>query len=210
MTNPFPRFAGLRATLLGALAVALVAAACETPMPTTAEVEAMDVAAAERRAVPLLQDVDAYYVDGRQVSRAEAQALAPEQIARIEVRKTPDQGEIRIVTVGSPEAGTAEQPGRVQFRVQSAPAGEERVEVWAPSRDPQAGARVQLRGPNPSFDGLILIDGQVATPAQMGDLGPDRIVSVEVIKGAAAAQHHTDPRAANGIIRITTRPAAGN
>ena len=55
-----------------------------------------------------------------------------------------------------------------------------------------------------SFTGLILIDGRVASPAEMRALDPRRILTVEVTKGPAAAQQHSDPRARDGIIRITT------
>jgi hypothetical protein len=42
----------------------------------------------------------------------------------------------------------------------------------------------------------------------MRSIGADRIHSVEVVKGAAAAKMYDDPRAANGVIKITTKAAA--
>ena len=185
MTNPNPRFGALRATMLTIVAAAVAVAACETRLPTTAEVEAMDARAAERQASPMMTSGAAFVIDGRPATAAEAHALTPEQIVQIEVLKNESgTGEIRITT-GSAASG---QPRRVSGTAIETPAGEsrERTDI---SR----------------FEGLILIDGVVSTPARAHALDPNRIASVEVVKGAAAGDQHDDPRARHGIIRITTR-----
>lgn len=186
MSKPIPRFGALRTAALAVLGLAAVAAACETRMPTTAEVEAMDAASAERRIRPMLAGDAAYLIDGRAATAEEAHAIAPAQIAQIEVRKTESgTGEIRITTLAYADANG--------IRRQSAP-GEE-VVVTGEGRP-----RTEIA----TFEGLILIDGVVATSAQAAALEPSRIVSVEVVKGDAAAAQHPDPRARNGVIRITT------
>lgn len=90
---------------------------------------------------------------------------------------------------------TAVGPTRVMVR--EMPAGE-------------AGERRELRIDQPlkRFDGLLLIDGVRAEEAALRALPPDRIVSVEIIKGARAAElHPNEPAAARGVIRVTTKAA---
>ncbi|HEX2166719.1 MAG TPA: M56 family metallopeptidase, partial [Longimicrobiales bacterium] len=53
---------------------------------------------------------------------------------------------------------------------------------------------------------LIIVDGVIVDESfSLNRLAPDVIESIEVIKGAAALQLYEDPRAANGVIHITTR-----
>ena len=59
--------------------------------------------------------------------------------------------------------------------------------------------------PKRKFDGLLLIDGRITDASELDRIAPDRIESVEVIKGAAATQAFTDPRAANGVIKVTLK-----
>lgn len=190
MTNPIPRFAVLRAATLAFLGGGALLAACETRLPSTPEIEAMDARGAERRVGHMIFDTPEYVIDGRPATAAEAHALKPEEIARMEVRKTENgRGEVRITTLAATNGSLPRRqagPGDVLVQV---PAGESRE-------------RMEMS----RFEGLILIDGVAATPSQASALDPNRIVSVEVTKGSAAAQHD-DPRARNGVIRITTRPA---
>jgi TonB-dependent SusC/RagA subfamily outer membrane receptor len=39
----------------------------------------------------------------------------------------------------------------------------------------------------------------------MNTIAPDQIQSINVIKGPAASAKYNDPRAANGVIEITTK-----
>lgn len=67
-------------------------------------------------------------------------------------------------------------------------------------------ARIRLRG-QPHSDRqepLIFIDGELASPWRMQELSPDRIESIEVIKGAAAARLYGET-AASGVIHIITK-----
>jgi beta-lactamase regulating signal transducer with metallopeptidase domain len=208
MNARLPRLARLRAGALGILGLALFAGACESPLPTTAEVEAMDVASLERRAMTVQAAGTGgnvtYYVDGKQVTPEEARALAADRIAQMDVSRAQGQGAgvVHIYTK-SPEAAASVQatggggaPGTVVVR-------DEQGMTFRASRG-QATASL-----SDGFDGLIVVDGQVVDRAALNRLSPDAIERVEVIKGAAATRVYSDPRAANGVIRITTR-AAGN
>ncbi|HST57322.1 MAG TPA: M56 family metallopeptidase, partial [Longimicrobium sp.] len=87
MNARLPRFARTRAGLFGILGLALLTGACETPLPTTAEVQAMDVATLEAKTldVTAVSENVTYYVDGKQMSAEEAHALVGDQIVRMEV-----------------------------------------------------------------------------------------------------------------------------
>ncbi len=56
---------------------------------------------------------------------------------------------------------------------------------------------------------LVLIDGEVVEGAVLRTLSPDRIESIEVIKGEAAMRllDELGEQAANGVIKIVTKPA---
>jgi outer membrane receptor protein involved in Fe transport len=189
----------LRAGALGAAAALALLAACEAKMPTAAEVDAMDVASAQRAAtgVRMLQksqmDSATFFVDGRQVDSRTANALKPDQIATINVSKNDGTGgsTIRIVTTAQaarPDSGLSVsgsqatiQEGRVAMR--------ERVNVSGASK----------------FSGLIFIDGLRADGSALQSLDPKTIESIDVIKGVAAAKLSSDPAAKNGIIKVTTK-----
>ena len=90
MTSHRPKFARGLACALAACSVALLALACDAELPTSEEVKSMDVASAEGAAkrFVFLGSGDSsmvYTIDGRRASAAEAHALAPEDIASIEV-----------------------------------------------------------------------------------------------------------------------------
>ena len=54
---------------------------------------------------------------------------------------------------------------------------------------------------------LVYVDGVLRPGTSIGSILPSDIVSVEVLKGAAAAKESGDPAAANGVIYITTKHA---
>jgi hypothetical protein len=62
----------------------------------------------------------------------------------------------------------------------------------------------QDTGPS-GFDGLVVVDGKPVATSVMRGLKPGQIERIEIIKGAAATRLYDDPRAANGVIRITTK-----
>ena len=198
MTTRSPRFAAARASALGALGLTVLVAACDTRMPTAPEIDAIDVAAveAQTKRFELVAAKDGkvtYFVDGKQVSAEEARALGGDKIAQIEVTRVPSEEGARTI--------------RMMTR------------TGDPGQDGDAGTRIRIRGASAEglpqqlatpgdFEGLMLIDGAVVQPSRMRPLDPDQIEKIEVIKGAAAAKVHSDPRAANGVIRITTKAGA--
>jgi len=66
-------------------------------------------------------------------------------------------------------------------------------------------ASTPLMQPRTTFSGLMIVDGVIAP--EPFSLSPDQIVSVNVIKGPAATAKYSDPRAASGVIEITTKKA---
>ena len=59
-----------------------------------------------------------------------------------------------------------------------------------------------------SFTGLVFVDGVLSAKDALSKLQPAEIASVEVLKGKAATEYYaTDPAAANGVIRVTTKHA---
>jgi hypothetical protein len=215
-----PWFTRPRGVILAAAALLALVAACDAPLPTSAEIEKMDVAAAEKWAtrVKLIESMDdsvVYTVDGRQASADQARALDPAQIARIIVNQralAPDNGtadhydEIQITTRKA--AGRWDGDGQLFVPVKkSAATADSRATRSAgtqAARTLGVAIRTDRSRVDSSFTGLIVIDGALAKPSALSTLSPKTIKSVEVIKGAAATKLYSDPRAANGVIKITT------
>ncbi len=86
--------------------------------------------------------------------------------------------------------------------------------VVSGSGRPGAAPSILLRGPKSinstgrSAEPLYVVDGVVASGAQISNLDAADIQAVEVAEGAAAASLYGS-RAANGVVQITTRSGAG-
>ncbi len=88
------------------------------------------------------------------------------------------------------------------------------VKVVKGSGEPGYAASVQLRGATSinasgrSQAPLYIVDGIIIDPSisgsPMGDISPDDVQSIEIIKGASGASEY-GARAANGVIAITTK-----
>lgn len=203
MTTPFSRIAVVRAAGLGALGALALLAACDTRMPTSAEIDEMDVAGAEAQAERLAltsegEDVT-YLVDGVEVSAEEARALAPDRIATVEVVKA---------------AGV--EGGIIRLRTRSGPSLSADTLIIEGSKETASVTirRVSHGKTGSGFDGLLIVDGVIVSPTVDGEaidllraagIDPSRIERIEVIKGAAASQVYDDPRAARGVIIVTTK-----
>lgn len=224
MTPDRPRFPLLRSGVLGTAACALVVVACDSSrMPTSAEVEKMDARGVQARLVTTLPGVDTagmtWIVDGETVAAARAQAIPADSIASIDVRRENGSGTMRITTRRAAIASGA-VPGDSGVRVtvmrrEGAPAGAmdttKRVAFMVVGPDSGAprlatGALLPLPASSSAAKPIIFIDGTRADEKAMQALTPDRILSVEVLKGPAAATRY-GPDGANGVIRITTRKA---
>ena len=196
MTSKPTRHPLVRTVAAGAVASLALLAACEANLPTADEMDRMTASSATAAAgrVALVDTMAVtYYVNGVVTAKDAANAIPSDSIASVNVMKTTTGGsQVRIAT---------RQPG-------DAPVGMKRtMEVdtvvtlgGSASANPPARKR--------TFDGLMVVDGVITDPAIANGIAPDQIVSVDVIKGASATQQYSDPRAANGVIRITTKKAA--
>lgn len=201
-----PRFALVRGGVFGALALVAVLAACEAKMPTSADVDQMDAASAERTATKLaLIETDKgpqYIVDGVKTDAATAKRIAALDIATIEVKKARDneQGLIAIRTKSGSATGSNDT-----LRIREL---KKTADAIVTTRDSGGLIRTNMAkvgGKEP----LVYIDGvKLLTGIKNAGLDPKDIESIEVLKGAAAATYVNDPDAANGVIVITTKAAA--
>ncbi|MEP7000347.1 MAG: M56 family metallopeptidase [bacterium] len=196
------RFALVRTGTLATLAGLSILMACEARLPTSAEVDKMDVASAEKSMVQskLLAEKEAgnvaYSVDGKTVTAEQAHAIAAERISTINVSKgtlmnTKDSGKVLshvyITTADGLSKGESEKVAQMR---------DQRL-----VRTSQA--VVEKNGK--AFDGIVFIDGVRASEGALAKISPNDIESVEVVKGAAAAKLSNDPAAVNGVITILTK-----
>lgn len=195
MTSKPLRYPLVRALSTGGLASLALLAACEAKLPTADEMDRMTAStatqAAGRVAFVTASDMR-FFVDDKPTTAIIANAIVPDSIGSINVIKTPDgSGEVRIVMR---KAGDAPSSMRRRLGLDSTI-----VINGAPS--------ASIGTTRTVFTGLMIVDGVITDPAAAASLSPDQIVSVDVIKGATATAQYTDPRAANGVIRITTKNA---
>jgi beta-lactamase regulating signal transducer with metallopeptidase domain len=206
------RFTPLRVATLCVAAALSLAAACEARVPTSAEIEGMDAAGAERLAqkAGLLTATHAavtgnfidpkdrwseFYVNDVKVTAAEAHAIAPNDIATVNIEKGTKGTSVRIQTMATSLDGS-------RFR-SAAPAGT--VTANKSASAPRVALHEKMRLSSHEFSGIILINGVRADAAALHALDPQRIAAIEVVKGAAAMRAVDDPAAKNGIIRVTTK-----
>jgi hypothetical protein len=230
-----PRFTRVRAAALGTVAALALLAACEAKMPTAAEVDDMDASKATATAqhfqfMKVGDPNTTYTVDGKVATSAEAQAIKPNEIATIDVRKENRDGvassSINIRTraamgLGPVALGDSGQQVHVMMHrdvngavdstgahtytavISENPDGR-RSSVVVGSDDAMAAEHhMKMR----NFDGIVVLDGVRVSAAKLASLSPNDIVSMEVIKGDAATKLFAEPAAANGVIRITTKAA---
>jgi TonB-dependent SusC/RagA subfamily outer membrane receptor len=93
----------------GALGLTVIVTACATELPTSAEIEQMDVAAIENAAEQLTlidpaTDNLVYYLDGEQITAEQARAIPASGIAAVEVSLTTEVEGMRSVRLSSANA----------------------------------------------------------------------------------------------------------
>ena len=195
MTSRPSHFLRSRRIGSGLLAAVALLAACESQLPTAAELQNMDVKGVETR-VAQVTKLDTtkviYLVDGKQVSRAEANALSADKIATVNVRGGKVQ-EIRIGTktalVGSRLKGTTGDSVVIA-----------ELKVGGPTS-----AIVSMSGKAKTpFTGILIVDGKTVESSSLNSISPDSIESIEVIKGEAAKALYGEA-GANGVIKVTTK-----
>ncbi|MDB4900477.1 MAG: putative rane protein [Gemmatimonadetes bacterium] len=193
--------------LCAAIALALLAA-CEAKMPTSAEIQAMDVGSVQRSAAmtPFMSksamEGAIFFVDGVRTDARAAHALTPNQIATVNVTKGASDAvpsTIYITTTGEPMAKDVEGHAGMLQRVHS---------MLGP---PMAGhtMKFDIRAPAPASSrkmaGMLFVNGVRSDEAVLRRLDPTTIESVDVIKGPEAVRLYKDTAAANGVIKITTK-----
>ena len=217
MTSRPTRFPFARGIALAAVAGLAVLAACESKLPTSAEIERMDLAAAEHGAreaafVHAVGDSAALYtVDGVRVTAEQAHALPADKILSIEIRKMNDGEQNRVLILTKIGAAASDSGERFTLRLRPTVEG-----ALTPdgARRGETAATFEMRVPAPGtaaedrFAGLIFIDGVRADRAAMRALKPDQIQSIDVLKAERATALYSEPEAANGVIKITTKRAA--
>jgi len=207
MNVRLPRFAPARAGFLGVLGAAVLVGACQADMPTSADVDRMDASAAQAQAERFRMigaDNVTFEVDGKPATAAEAHAIPADRIAEVQVRRKPDGSGTISITTG-------ENGGRVRITdtLARTPGDSSTHSVRFRVRHDSTGVRAVHGGMMAAhgFDGLVIIDGRVVEASALHGLNPDRIATIDVVKGASAATQYSDPRAAKGVLRITTKPA---
>jgi Zn-dependent protease with chaperone function len=180
-----PRLSTSRAVAISSLSLISLLVACETNLPTSADVSRMDAASAEQAARQLAPagNTITFMVDGSVVTAQAAHAVPADSIASIAMWMQPGE-KPQIISIS-----THKNPG---FSIQ-APL----IRAYGIG-SPQA----QRSGPH---IGLYLINGVHVDQAAVKALDPKSIVSVDVYKSVAATERYKDPLAANGVISITTR-----
>ena len=175
MTARPSRFLTLRRASGALIASLAILAACESKLPTSAEVSSMDVASATKRAATFGLDttLTTYLVNGTRTNAAEALKIASESIATINVSRG---GVSKGLVVG-----IRTKQGDKVLMVPTAAVGANEKKA---------------------FTGLLVVDGVITDAARMNAINPTSIETVDVIKGPAATSLYTDPRAANGVIVI--------
>lgn len=173
-------------------------AACESHVPTAADISGLDAASTVRNArsasILTAQPVT-YYSDDAMISVDSANTISAADISSITVNKRGPQ-EVRITTVQRSlparpldTAAAGHNPGKTFT-----------IHVIKGTR-PQGQAAIDEK----PFSGAVVIDGVASDLAGMKSVSPSQIASIEVVKGAAAVARSTDPRAGKGLIIITLK-----
>jgi len=161
-----------------AIVSTIAIAACESHVPTAADISGLDAASAEtnaRKASIISDQPVTFYVDNVKVSADSAHSINARYISSIRVMKPskPASGNEMWITVLDSTQRT-----------------------YAPD------ATVARKQP---FTGLVMIDGVASDLSAMKAIDPSKIATVEVLKGTAAAEQYSDPLAKNGVIVITLK-----
>ena len=202
------------------LAGVALLAACESALPTSAELQGMNAAAATKRAAKVgqIDTANVYYViDDHAVSKQEAEAVASERIASINIVGGKNSKTGSTVSIRTLKTDTAEVKKLKLAAESAALSAALNGKIVIVGRDTMRyTTRVDGTGfsamkletsskPRTNFNGLLIVDGVETESSKMSAISPDKIQSVEVVKGVAATTKYTNPLAANGVIVITLK-----
>ena len=185
------RFMLVRGGALSAMAGLLVLGACEAKIPTAAEIDAMDVgklesAGASSGMFGKFDNAD-FLVDGVWKSREEALAIDAKMIGSVEVVKG---GRDTIIVTSKDLMKKLETAGPLRVQVDELRNDSSSSKIRVPMP-------VGANGSQPSF----MIDGVLASAADVAALRPEYVRSVEVTKPSGST---ADPRYPNGLVVIKT------
>jgi bla regulator protein blaR1 len=219
MKSSTPRFVYGRAAVAALVAAAAILTACESRMPTQADVQSMDAASAERALVALKATRDstrvAYVVDGRAVTASEAHKLRADTLTSIAFARGANgrmdtlQFRTHMNVMTRDSAATIEAKFAREAALNRRVDGTTREPFRALARIGDTTALVRtLSNRAADTKATILINGVVATDAQMRSLNPDDIADIEIAKGAGAAKAYSYiVNADKGVISIVTKSA---
>ena len=205
------RFVFVRTAVLGAIAMSAILVACESRLPTSADISSMDVASAEKAAedshlfAKEPTTARQYFLNDSAISAAFAHTIAPGRIEGVEIAKSasggPDKIFIRTRGTLHLREDADSTKGTVHFKVQGqGDAAYAFTNTTASglvvSQNPQAAKR---------FEGIVYIDGLRATERAIAEIPRGEIAAIDVLKGDAALSKYSDPAAANGVILVRTK-----
>lgn len=197
----------VRRAALGATALIAFAIACDAPVPTSANAPHAAKAALAAPAPDFAEfaspgDSVTFRIDGFVVNAAQAESLQVHDSLKAFMARS-------FTKAGSPKHVDLIMSTRsLSALMAEAHMGSEPKHPAVAIKVVNDKAQVvgaMAASPKTPFNGLIIIDGAPATGAALKQLPPQRIQSVDVLKGAAAASKYSDPRAANGVITVTTK-----
>jgi TonB-dependent SusC/RagA subfamily outer membrane receptor len=203
MTERPVRLILARRLAVASLAAVALVAACESKLPTDAEIRDMDAETAVRSVagVAALDPAQVrYIVDGSLVETEVAKAIPAERIGAVSVQN--GKSEVYITTLDRAPGQPSERASIVERRVEGRP-----LDASIVTRDSASGASIVRRdgARAEEFTGLVILDGVRSDIRMLRELPPDRIESVSVVKGAAALAQYGEA-GANGVIVIKTKP----
>jgi hypothetical protein len=192
MTAKPSRYRALRGLASGSVVVLALAAACRTELPTATDIDKMDASQLASRLPKTATAV--YTVDSIMVSKAQALAISPERIGSIAVARANKTNSPDHVNIKLRKDTTRNMVGDTLV-LRRAPASAVVTED---------SIRVRLRGSSKAQgEPLVVVNGVIVD--SFNKINPDNIQQIEIVKGRAAAALYNDPRAASGIILITTK-----
>ena len=178
----------------------IAVAACESHVPTAADISGLDAASAEtnaRKASIISDRPVTFYVDNVKVSADSAHAIDAKSISSIRVMKG-----VKL-TSGNQMWITVDSGYHARTKGSKLASGDE-IRIALPDSTYRTRTMDTTKQKQP-FTGLVMIDGVASDVAAMKAIDPSTIATVEVIKGPAAMEKYSDPRAKDGVIVISLK-----
>jgi TonB-dependent SusC/RagA subfamily outer membrane receptor len=182
----------IRAVAAAFVGLVSLLAACESRMPTSADIAKMDAASVERAtpAMGVIPDSSvAWVVDGVASTAAAAKQIPADSIASVQVSKAKAHSEIRVLT----KSGQVINADLVFSK-----------RVGDVSAQPVVVTGVKLLPKQAGAEPLVIIDGMPSTTVGLRKLSADRIASIQIVKGESALTTYGE-NGRNGVILVTTK-----